>query len=225
MTTGDADGTARWEDPLPAGDLFDAATGAEVEIDPATRGVEDVVVTLKPLAKRKGPRRADGPKGNGKVLRIDQQGGLFGANVRVVAPGTIVEFTNTDTEEDHSVVIRAARNRPLDVPIPAGKVVRWEAAFPERLVAICGVHPWVRTRLVVAESPYFAKSDRKGRLRIKGVPAGRSKVRLWHGASGKGAGRIRLEGPREVVIRKGRSARLRVSVRAADGLATPRRWE
>jgi hypothetical protein len=48
----------------------------------------------------------------------------------------------------------------------------------------CNIHPWMSGYLVVRENPYFAVSDKDGKLTIKNVPAGKWTFQFWHEKSG-----------------------------------------
>jgi len=49
----------------------------------------------------------------------------------------------------------------------------------------CDAHDFMHAYMFVAKNPYFAVIDDKGEFKIDGIPAGKYKVRLWHGFLGE----------------------------------------
>ena len=49
----------------------------------------------------------------------------------------------------------------------------------------CDAHDFMHAYMFVASNPYFAVVNDKGEFKIDGIPAGKYKVRLWHGFLGE----------------------------------------
>lgn len=110
---------------------------------------------------------------------IDQKNLAFQPHVVPVLVGTRVSFPNSD-EVRHNVFsptkgaafdlgsfsMGVSRNRVFDVP---GVVT-----------LLCNVHAEMSAYVIVAETPYFAVSDREGRFAIPAVPPGRYELVAWH---------------------------------------------
>jgi hypothetical protein len=43
----------------------------------------------------------------------------------------------------------------------------------------CNIHPWMNAYLVVRENPYFAISDKDGKIEIKNLPVGEHTFVVW----------------------------------------------
>ena len=63
----------------------------------------------------------------------------------------------------------------------------------------CNIHDWMISHLIIVPTPWFAKSDAQGAVRVD-APAGRYRLELWH---------PRLAAPltKEVVLVDGTAAR------------------
>lgn len=51
---------------------------------------------------------------------------------------------------------------------------------PGTCYIFCNIHPEMSAVVVVVNTPYFAVSDRSGRVAIADVPAGRYRLQVWH---------------------------------------------
>ena len=52
---------------------------------------------------------------------------------------------------------------------------KWKSHYFPSSIS-CGIHPWMQAKLFVLGHPYFAISDKEGKIEIPNVPAG--KLRL-----------------------------------------------
>jgi hypothetical protein len=76
----------------------------------------------------------------------------------------------------------------------------------------CGFHPYMESWGFVADSPYFAVTDRNGRFEISDIPAGTYKVLVWHPMIHGGLGQ-----EYDVTIKPGKAATLEANVDAPTG--------
>jgi plastocyanin len=127
---------------------------------------------------------------------VDQKRFQFAPALLPVRRGTTVRFLNSD-REPHNVFSPEGgydlgtwgpgewREHRFDTP----------GVFSQR----CNLHPEMRGRVVVVESPYFAVTDDGGRYAIPGVPAGAYRLRVWleNGAVERA---VRLEAGRPAVL-------------------------
>ena len=134
--------------------------------------VVDAVVSLIPLDSPAPPVAADAH------AEIAQQSQEFLPYVTVIQAGTSVVFPNRDTVQHHVYSLSKAKKFELPLYNPGEKESRvFEIAG---LVTIgCNIHDWMISHLVVVPTPWFAKSDAQGAVRVE-APAGRYRLELWH---------------------------------------------
>jgi hypothetical protein len=76
----------------------------------------------------------------------------------------------------------------------------------------CGFHSYMESWGFVADSPYFAVTDRDGRFQISEIPAGTYKILVWHPMINGGTGK-----EYEMTIKSGETATLEAKVDAPIG--------
>jgi len=112
---------------------------------------------------------------------LNQQGCMFRPRVQGVMVGQDFVMKNGDPLL-HNVRALSFRNRPFNVAQPANSPDR-KKVFTRREKAImiqCDLHPWMKAWYFVMDHPWFAVTDRKGRFRINGLPAGKYTLAAWH---------------------------------------------
>lgn len=132
----------------------------------------------------KNPRKL---KPTGQVLKI--------ANDAEISHNT--NYTGGSRNQGENVILAKGTDRKVDNLMPEGKEVN----------ITCNIHPWMKGYLRVVDTPYYdiTKSDtldgkckvvkddpRFGTYEIKGLPAGKVRVLVWHEACGylnKGEGK------------------------------------
>lgn len=138
-----------------------------------TTDFANTVIYLVPTDSAR-PRLRQSP-----TTSIAMSGRAFVPRVRVVTPGSKVEFPNQDPFSHN--VFSVAPNARFDLErYPAGQkkdfTFRRAGAFP----VYCNVHPRMTAYVVVVPTPYFAQAGNDGRFGITDVPPGRYQVRFWH---------------------------------------------
>jgi plastocyanin len=132
---------------------------------------EAVVVAVPDVAVPKPPR----PKLE-QVEQIDQE---FVPRVKPVLVGSAVSFPNRDSVRHHVYSFSPAKR--FDLPLYVGTPAKPVVFDTTGVVTIgCNIHDWMVGYIYVAESPYYATTDAKGRARLSGLPAGGYTVRVWH---------------------------------------------
>jgi hypothetical protein len=153
------------------------ALAAELDIGlrtPQGRPAQDAVVTVYPAAGLPaGPIRFDWPY---KVIQKDIQ---FHPFVLVVPVGATVAFPNLDQVRHHVYSFSPAHRFELKL---YGKdqteTVRFDKAGPVALG--CNIHDQMVAFIKVVDTPYAAKADASGEVKLRGLPAGKVTVRIWH---------------------------------------------
>lgn len=138
-----------------------------------TMDFANTVIYLVPTDSAR-PRLRQSP-----TTSIAMSGRAFVPRVRVVTPGSKVEFPNQDPFSHN--VFSVAPNARFDLDrYPAGQkkdfTFRRAGAFP----VYCNVHPRMTAYVVVVPTPYFALAGTDGRFGIPDVPPGRYQARFWH---------------------------------------------
>lgn len=110
---------------------------------------------------------------------IDQKNLAFQPHVVPVLIGTRVSFPNSD-EVRHNV-FSPTKGAAFDLGSFSMGVSRSRVFdVPGVVTLLCNVHAEMSAYVIVAETPYFAVSDREGRFAISGVPPGRYELVAWH---------------------------------------------
>jgi len=141
--------------------------------DQDNRPVEDAVVVAVPEGQSvAAPARA------GREV-VDQVNKEFVPYVKPSIVGSQVNFPNKDNIRHHVYSFSPAKTfeLPLYVGTPATPVL-----FDRRGVVTigCNIHDWMIAHIYVAETPYFGKTGRDGKVRLENLPPGRYAVRVWH---------------------------------------------
>jgi plastocyanin len=148
--------------PARAGDLVGTVTAGR-------RPVRDAVLFVEAL--REPPVHAHAV--------MDQRRRTFLPHVLVVQLGTRVDFPNHDCVFHN--VFTTRDGKPFDLGLyPVGTTKQVTLRQPGMVRLFCNIHSNMSAFIWVVENGYFAVTDREGRFRIAGVPAGARVVRVWH---------------------------------------------
>ncbi len=126
-----------------------------------------------------------------KTVKLDQKGCAFLPGFTVVANGGELTATNSDSTL-HNIhtyeLIGKARRTMMNVSQPsAGDTVTKKVKMRKGsgVKIECDAHDFMHAYMFVAKNPYFAVINDKGEFQIDNIPAGKYKVRLWHGFLGE----------------------------------------
>lgn len=148
------------------------------------RPVRDAVLFVEGLRTAPVDRRAV----------LDQYNRTFVPHVMVVQLGTRIEFPNHDTVFHNVFSYREGKRFDLGLyPVGTSRLQKFDQ--PGLVRIFCNIHSNMSAFLWVVENPYFAKTDKAGRFRITGVPAGQRSIRVWH--ERLGTRRLAVAVPRE----------------------------
>lgn len=122
-------------------------------------------------------------------ITIDQKGLVFVPHITVVAPGTTIDFLNSDTVAHNVFWPSISGNKKLGHNLgtwPKGQRQSFKFDNPGVVSLLCNVHPEMAAYVIVSPTPYFAKTDSSGEFKIDNVPDGSYTVTAWHeGAKSK----------------------------------------
>lgn len=135
---------------------------------------------------------------------IDQMNLRFVPRVRVVLPGTTVEFRNSDPIL-HNIFNPGNPGEGFDLgTYPRNDRRTRTFTTLGAHVILCHIHPEMAAYVVVVPTPYHSIVDAIGRFRIDNVPQGRHTLRVWH--------RRTKPFERTVVVRDGRHLDLKLEL-------------
>jgi plastocyanin len=131
----------------------------------ADKGVQDVVVYLKEVAKGKAWGPAD------KVPVLDQEKCQFRPSVQVVRAGKI-DILNSDPVLHNTHGFYGQRTAfNLAMPEKGAKIAS-EVPRPGLVRVECDAHGWMLAHIYVADSPYYALTKADGSFSITDIPPG-----------------------------------------------------
>ena len=149
-----------------------AATLAINVADADGRPLADAAVLLEPV----GSKAAVKPLADVQISQAKRQ---FMPRITIVTTGTPVSFPNFDTVRHHVYSFSPAKT--FELKLYAG-VPNTPVVFDKPGIAVlgCNIHDNMAAWVVVADTPWFARSADDGRARIDNVPAGNYRLRVWH---------------------------------------------
>jgi len=141
--------------------------------DQKGRPVSDAVVLAIPLDRK----AFDVVKPNRHV--VDQVNKEFVPYIRVIFAGTSVSFPNKDNIRHHVYSFSPAKK--FELSLYSG-VTAPPVLFDKTGVVVlgCNIHDWMLGYIYVADTPFFAKTEREGQAVVENLPPGDYLVRLWH---------------------------------------------
>ncbi|MRW84653.1 methylamine utilization protein [Pseudoduganella sp. FT26W] len=157
--------------------LFSAASagasGIAVQVQDATGKVLPDTVVYVEL------EGGASPAGKPATAQIEQKGLKFLPLVTVVQTGATINFPNNDKVRHHIYSFSPAHK--FDQKLYSG-----QAASPQvfdkagTVVLGCNIHDKMIAYVKVVDTPYFAKTDGSGAVRIELPAAGKYVVKAWH---------------------------------------------
>jgi plastocyanin len=156
-------------------------------VDGDTGALKDAVIYATPLAGLSTTAPAS--------AIVDQIDKLYVPFVSAIQAGATVSFPNKDDIKHHLYSVSAAKRfeRPLYKGEKAAPVLFDK---PGEVVLGCNIHDWMIAHILVLETPYSAVTNKSGRARITGMPAGDYAIRVWH--PGMKDKKMALNNPRKV---------------------------
>lgn len=112
---------------------------------------------------------------------MNQKNCIYHPRVAAARVGQEVVFVNSDPIF-HNVRSISKDNEKFNLAMPK-KDQRISKRFdkPEFFVqAKCSIHPWMSANLAIVDHPFFAVTNSRGEFSIKGLPAGKYTIEVWH---------------------------------------------
>jgi hypothetical protein len=158
-----------------------------VIIDPETRGIQNVVVWLRPANVKVAAFAANeihpaDAKRKPEQHVIDQPCCMFTPRILAARVGDTILVKNP-APFVHNFFWASVNNGNFNQNMAANAQFR----LPKPLVAEtapiqykCTVHPWMSGLVRIFDHPYYAVTDEKGNFEIKNAPAGNYRIQYWH---------------------------------------------
>ena len=110
---------------------------------------------------------------------IDQRGKQFNPLVSVVQTGTDISFPNLDSVRHHVYSFSPAKTFELKLysGVPTAPVKFDKAGT---VVLGCNIHDFMVAFIQVVDTPYFAKTDKTGKVVLHDLPNGNYTLKAWH---------------------------------------------
>lgn len=143
--------------------------------DTANSPLDNAVVYAEPTQKANSPPAP---------AIIEQRGRQFNPLVSVVQVDSDVLFPNFDSVRHHVYSFSPAKNFELKLysGVPANPV---QFDKPGTVVLGCNIHDFMVAFIQVVDTPYFAKTDKTGKVILKNLPKGDYTLKVWHYALAK----------------------------------------
>ncbi len=138
--------------------------------------VRDAVVMVYPKAGG-----ATGPIRFGWKNDMAQANIAFSPGTLIVPAGATVRFPNMDKVR-HSIY-SFSKAAKIDIQLYGRDETRSHTfAVPGSVSLGCKIHDQMRGYIKVVDTPYAAKTDHNGQVRIAQLPGGAATLKLWHPA-------------------------------------------
>jgi plastocyanin len=140
--------------------------------DAAGKPLADAVALLEPVSGKASVKPM-------AAVEISQAKRTFTPRVTLITVGTQATFPNFDTVRHHVYSFSAAKT--FELKLYAG-VPNAPITFDKPGVAVlgCNIHDKMAAWVIVADTPWSARSEADGRARIDAVPAGSYRLTVWH---------------------------------------------
>src|SRR5262249_60244974 len=141
------------------------------------KDASQVVVWLTPIGTPiESPRQSSG------IPKLVQKDKSFHPPLLVIPVGGKVRFPNHDPVFHN--VFSLFEGKRFDLGLyEAGSSRTTRFDRPGVSYIFCNIHPEMGAVVIALRTPYYAISDRNGKLWIPGVPAGRYMLHVWHEAA------------------------------------------
>lgn len=177
-----------------------------IQVDPATRGLQNVVASVVPGKAR--PRAMPNAAMSGGRARMDQREYAFVPKVMAVAEGEPVVFTNSDPANHNIRAASALKSNEFNIYLGEGNEHEHRFVAHARPVRLgCDIHPWMQGWVYVFDHPLFSVSDRRGKFLIGPLPPGEYTLRLEQPD-------IRFKKEQKINVRPGKPIMVEIALQA-----------
>ncbi|MBV6458521.1 MAG: hypothetical protein HONBIEJF_01651 [Fimbriimonadaceae bacterium] len=132
--------------------------------------------------------------------KIDQKNKRFEPHLLIVTTGSKVDFPNSDAIYHNVFAEYNAKKFDLGM-YPRGQSKQVEFDKPGLVSVLCNVHSEMSAYIVVVDSPYFAKTDKKGQFKIAGVAPNDYTLKVWHESNRRASEPLKVVGDTERTVK------------------------
>ena len=153
--------------------LANAAKLTMQAVDKNGAPMADVVVYATPI----GMAIPATEKTEATISQADMQ---FSPYVTAIRTGSQVKFPNYDKMEHHVKSFSAVKE--FEIKTYERGVVPPPVIFdkPGIVIVYCLLHNWMRSYVLVLDTPYFVKTDASGAALLDHLPDGNYEIKAWH---------------------------------------------
>jgi plastocyanin len=110
---------------------------------------------------------------------IAQKSKQFNPLVTVIQTGSSIDFPNQDSVRHHVYSFSPAKKFELKLysGVPASPVVFDKAGT---VVLGCNIHDTMLAFVYIVDTPFFAKTDKSGQIKLSNIPEGSYTLKAWH---------------------------------------------
>lgn len=149
-------------------------------VDPATKGIANVVVFLKKKPEKIHPSLQ---KPAAMEVVYDQMGCKFVPHVAVVRTDQAVRVISADAVS-HNTRGNPLKNQAFNFIVSPnsrdGILVPMKVAERLPVEVKCDIHPWMQGWWLVIDHPYGTVTDAAGKFEIADLPPGEHEFVVWH---------------------------------------------
>jgi plastocyanin len=153
-----------------------ACAAASIDLDVRNASdapLADSVVYAIPAA---GPIEARPGKATVQIEQVDRE---FVPYVTVLQTGTTATFPNHDPILHHVYSFSPAKT--FEIKLYTGQSPSSVTFDKPGVVTLgCNIHDWMIAYVLVVSTPWFAKTDASGKVRLRDLPPGSYAVYAWH---------------------------------------------
>lgn len=151
-----------------------------LEVNSTNKGIANVVIFLEKRPANIKPELAKPPT---DPVFFDQKGCRFMPHVLAVQAGQPL-LVISDDAIPHNTHTKPARNNEFNSVIKpkdrTGTPCTYKKPEATPISVICDLHSWMKAYHFPVDHPYFAVTDRDGKFKIEGLPAGKHAFNVWH---------------------------------------------
>ncbi len=148
-------------------------------VNSANKGLANVVIFLEKRPANIKPELSKPPT---EPVLFDQKGCRFLPHVLVVQAGQPLMILNDDALT-HNTHTNPKRNTGFNQSIPpherTGIACDYKKPESGPISVVCDVHRWMKAFHFPIDHPYWAVTDKDGKYRIEGLPAGKHSFNVW----------------------------------------------
>ena len=151
-----------------------------LQVNAANKGLANCVIFLDKRPANIKPELAKPPT---ESVTFDQKGCVFIPHVLVVQVGQPLLVVSADAIP-HNTHTRPKRNNEFNQLIApndrTGKPCDYKKPESIPIAVVCDFHNWMKAYHFPIDHPYFAVTDKDGKFKIEGLPAGKHSFNVWH---------------------------------------------